>query len=527
MSCQRGKCVAGALILLLCASAIMSLAAAVRAEPAEVRSDLPDLAESVAWASAASIGENIYVIGGTKAHSAGVGPTLDIVQIYNVNTGVTTFGEQMPKGVGAAACGVGPDGKIYVAGGWNYSDSSYYGRVQVYDPVLDSWTQTAGDIPSPIGRSASAMSPDGVLFVFGGGWSTNVTLMYDTSTDEWTYGADQPVFGWDADAVVYSSTAVYVIGGDYEGDLDTVRVYNPVEDSWDTAASLPYAVIFSDSILARNGYIYVLGGADSSYTGDGSPYSSVLRYSVADDEWATAGASLGSGRDHLQVVMDAYGRTVAVGGYDGFAAVANVEAFNMIEVTGEGIIQISSPQDGDIVSGIVAVEVELVNNWGSWYSVLDLFIDGQLYESRTAGDSTTFLWDTSGLEDGSTHTLMARAFQFDGEVSEDSVMVTVSSLTPEERITAIEQEISVLQAQLDALNASQAEKMAALNEAIAALEQQLDELGVDVSDTNDQVSSIEDDTSSASMLIMVNMILVIIVLVLVVLMFLMGRKKAA
>jgi N-acetylneuraminic acid mutarotase len=488
---------------------------------------MPDLAVSVAWASVACIGENIYVMGGTKAHSVGLGATLDVVQIYNVNTGVTTFGEEMPKGVGAAACGVAPDGKIYVAGGWNYSDSSYYQRVQVYDPVLDSWSLTDGDVPSPIGRSASAMSPDGTLFVFGGGWSPNVTLMYDTSIDEWTYGDDQPVSGLDGDAVVYSPTAVYVIGGSYGGATDVVRVYNPAEDTWDTAASLPDAVTFSASTIARNGYIYVLGGAGTSSTSDVSPFSSVLRYSVADDEWALAGASLSSGRDHLQVVTDAYGRTVAVGGYDGFAPVAYVEAFNMIEVTGEDIIQISSPQDGDIVSGIVAVEVELVNNWGSWYAALDLLVDGQLYESRTAGDSTTFLWDTSGLEDGSTHTLMARAFRFDGMVSEDSVTVTVSSMSPEEMIAAIELEIAALQAQLDALNASQAEKIAALNDAISALKQQLDELGVDVSDTNDQVSSIEDDTGLSSMLTMVNMILLIVVLALVALVFMMGRKKAA
>jgi len=195
MSHLGTKIVAGAFTLLLCASALLSLAAVTRAEPVEMRFDLSPVTVAASWSAVASVGDNIYVIGGCQGNVVDVPPTLDLVQIYDVKTGDTSIGAPMPKGVCGAAFGTGPDGKVYVAGGWNASDSSYYQKVQIYDPTLNSWTEAAGTVPEPIGRSASAMSADGNLYVFGGGWTSNVTLMYNTQTDVWLYGADQPVYG--------------------------------------------------------------------------------------------------------------------------------------------------------------------------------------------------------------------------------------------------------------------------------------------------------------------------------------------
>lgn len=555
MSYLRTRLVACAFALLLCASTVLSLATVTRAEPAELRSDLPPLAVAVSWPSVANVGENVYVIGGCQASSVGLGITFDTVQIYNIKTGVTTFGQDMPKGVGAAASGTGPDGKIYVAGGWNYSDSSYYQRVQIYDPVLDSWTEAAGDIPEPIGRSASTMASDGTLYVFGGGWSSNVTMMYNIRTDVWRYGTDQPVLGYDGDAVAYSSTAVYLMGGVYGGATSNVRVYNPIADTWGTAASLLSAEAYGCAVLAKNGFIYLFGGATTSSTSDPSPMSSVMRYSVADDEWVYADATLSAGRDHMSVVLDTYGRAVVAGGYTGSAAVPNVEAFLTLDIVGENMIQISSPREGSIVSGIVEVQVEMVNGWGSGFLSLELFVDGTLHESRTYAVVTTFLWDTTALADGSSHTLMARGYNWDGSVSEASVTVTVSSMSVEERIAAIEQELADVQSQLlsledqlevqdanltalkaqstalqaqltalatalSAMDSSQTDAIADLNATLADLQTQLDSL----SDRLDSVGTTADSSNTWGM---VNMVLVIIVIVLLALMFAMSRKGKA
>jgi N-acetylneuraminic acid mutarotase/uncharacterized coiled-coil protein SlyX len=507
------------------------------AEPFEYRLSLPPLAVAVSWAAATSVGDSIYVIGGCVGDVVDDGPTLSSVQIYDVDTGDVTFGTRMPKGVSGAAFGAGPDGKIYVAGGWNVSDGDYYQRVQIYDPALDSWTEAVGDVPSPIGRSASAMSPDGMLYVFGGGWTSNVTLIYDTQTDVWRNGTDLPSWGLDADAVVVSPTQVFLIG---DGSSD-VRVYNPVADEWSSVASLPISLGWASAVLGRNGDIFVFGGSSSSYS-DPAPLSSVLRYSVLDDVWEYSDSTLSSGRTSSCAVLDYYGRAVVLGGYDGSSVVANVEAFVTSEITGEYLIQISSPQHGSIVSGVVEVQVDPINSWGSGFPAVDLFVDGVLYESRSHSYGTTFLWNTTGLPDGSTHTLMARGYNWDGSVVEDSVTVTVWSVSVEERMAAMEQQISLLQIDLDSLTASVGAMQTdidALQSQLSSLQTQLnalkanqttqgaklDQLQTQLNEMQDSLDKVKTTSNSGSMWGMVNLVLLIVVIALLAMMFMMSRKK--
>jgi hypothetical protein len=538
---------------------LLSFAPVTAAEPVEYRLDLPPLAVAVSWAVVASIGDSIYVVGGCVGNVVDVSPTLSSVQIYDVDTGDVTFGTSMPKGVSGAAYGAGPDGKIYVAGGWNATDLGYYQRVQIYDVALDSWTEAVGDIPAPIGRSASAMAPDGMLYVFGGGWTSNVTLIYNTQTDVWRYGADLPAWGLDADAVVVSPTQVFLIG---DGG-PSVQVYNPVADEWSSVASLPTDLGWASAVLGRNGDIFVFGGSSSGYS-DPAPLSSVLRYSVLDDVWEYSDSSLSSGRTSSCAVLDAYGRAVVVGGYSGSSVVANVEAFLTSEVTGEYQIQISSPQDGSVVSGVVEVRVDAINSWGSGFVGVDLFVDGALFEARTYSFSTTFLWNTTGLLDGSIHTLMARGYNWDGTVVEDSVTVIVSSMSVEQQIAALQMGVDILQLQINALGMALAEANAALFENLTAINAQMDylfsqlavlqaaltqigtglqtmgaaqqaamddlnatlvDLQGQLDDFQEQIDRVENKADTAGTYGMVTMVLVILIIVLLVVMLIMARKK--
>lgn len=529
----------------MCASALLSFAAVTAADPVEVRFNLPAVAVANSWAAAASIGDNIYVIGGSQGNVVDVPPTLSIVQIYDVTTGDTTVGAPMWKGVSGAGYGAGPDGKVYIAGGWNASDTDYYQKVQIYNPALDNWSLAAGSIPAPIGRSASAMSPDGILYVFGGGFTSNVTMIYNTTSDVWSYGQDQPVLGYDARAVWYNSTAIFVFGGS-SGTHDAARIYNPVANSWGIGTPSPIINAYGSAVLARNGYIYIFGGSSTGSYADPNPVNSVLRYSPVDDTWEFSAATLSSGRDSATAVMDTYGRAVVIGGYNGAAAVANVEAFTTSELVGLNQIQISSPSDGSIVSGVVDVQVQKVNGGASTFVQVDLYVDGALFESRFLTASTTFLWNTSGLTDGSVHNLMARGYNSDGTVVDASVTVTVSSLSVEEELaammtqlaslqaqlnipdanlTALAMQAAILQAKLDgiiaglgAAGASSAVMWEQLNVTFAALQTQLD-------DFQTQIDRVENKADNAGMYSIVNLVLVIVVIILAILMLMMMRKK--
>jgi len=526
---------AGVFALLMCMTALLSIPMALGAEPAEVHFTSPAVAVAVAWPAVATVGDNVFVIGGSVGHSPGVANTLDLVQIYNVKTGETTYGARMPTGVGAAACGLGPDGKIYVAGGWNYSASTYNLKVQIYDPALNTWTQASGTIPGPVGRSAYAMAPDGNLYVFGNGWVTNSTLIYNSQTNSWRYGADQPISGYDASAVVYNSTAVYVIGGVYGGASAAVHIYNPVANTWSTAGSLLNPEAYGCSVLARNGFIYEFGGSSSTSTNYATPYSSVERYNVALDEWEYAGASLNSGSMHAGVVLDTYGRVLVVGGWDGSAVVSTVEGLVTSSIVGLSIMEISSPQAGSVVSGITPVQVGMVNGYGGGFYAIDFFVDGVLKESRLWAASATFLWNTSGLTDGSMHTLMARGYNPDGTVSEASVAVTVSAQSVDQKISALELQVSLLQTKLNSLNSS----VVAIQSDIDALQAQLnllktnqttqttqlDQLQTQLDNMQSQLNKVKTSSDNGIMFGIVSIVLMVIVLALLAMMFMASRKK--
>lgn len=544
MDYRRTRVVAIVFALLMSMTALLSLPMAMGAEPAETQFSLPPIAVATVWPAVGTVGDNVYVIGGSVSHSPGISNTLDSVQIYNIATGETTFGASMPTGVGCAAYGVGPDGKIYVAGGWNNSAATYNLKVQIYDPALNTWTQASGTIPGPVGRGAYAMAPDGNLYVFGNGWVTNSTLIYNTQTNVWRYGADQPVSGYDGSAVVQSPRSVYVIGGIYGGASAAVHVYNPIANTWSTAGSLLNPEVFGSAVLARNGYMYVIGGSPSTATNYASPYSSVERYNPAADEWEYAGTSLSSGRMNAGVVLDTYGRVLVVGGWSGSAAVKTVEGFVTSSIVGLNVMEISSPQDGSVVSGIVPVQVGIVNGYGGGFAAIDFFVDGALRESRMWGTSATFLWDTSALADGSLHTLMARGYNNDGTVSEASVVVTVSAQSVEQKITSLEQQVSLLQASLNSLNSSVGAAQSdidALQTQLSSLQGQLnslktnqstqsstlDQIQTQLNEMKDQLDKVKTTSNSGSMWGMVNLALIIVVIVLLGLMLMMGRKSKA
>jgi N-acetylneuraminic acid mutarotase/uncharacterized coiled-coil protein SlyX len=524
------------LALLLSVSMLLSLAAVTGAEPAEARVNLPPIAVPASWASGVIIGDNAYVIGGSQDYIVDVPPTLSSVQIYSIATGETSIGAAMPKGVTGAAYGVGVDGRIYIAGGWNASDGSYYQKVQIYDPVGDSWTLATGSIPEPIGRSASAMSADGTLYVFGGGWTSNVTLKYNTSSNVWKYGAQQPVFGLDGRAVAYNDTAVIVFGGSYGGSSSGVRIYNPVANTWSLGTPSPITEAYAAPVLASNGYIYLFGGTAGS-AGDPNPVPTVMRYSPSDDVWEVSNAVLSSGRDSMVAVfmqMPGYGKAVVLGGFDGSVAVSTVDSFVISEIAGVDLIEISSPQDGSIVSGVVPVHVEKVNGMTDFVQI-DLFVDGVLHETRTAAMSVTFLWDTSGLADGSSHTLMARGYNLDGTVSETSVVVTVSAQSIDQKMSALELQVSLLQTKLNSLNSS----VEAMQSDIDALQAQLnilkanqttqstklDQLQTQLDNMQSQLNKVKTSSDNGSMFGIVGIVLMIVVLALVAMMFMASRKK--
>lgn len=203
------------------------------------------------------IGDNIYVFGGSTLISGGwFSNSLNTTMIYNVSTGVTTYGANMPNGVVAQSCVKAANGSIRVIGGYNHSSASYLRIVQIYNPATNSWSKNANLAPVTLCLSAAVLGTDGRVYIFGGGWTENTMIIYNPAADSWAYGADVPYRTWGSSAVTYSSTEILPIGGANVilGDVtDEVAVYNPVADSWRFVSSMNIAKGYSHAVLARNG----------------------------------------------------------------------------------------------------------------------------------------------------------------------------------------------------------------------------------------------------------------------------------
>jgi N-acetylneuraminic acid mutarotase len=139
----------------------------------------------------------------------------------------------------------------------------------VYFPSNDSWT-TKAPIPTPVRSYASAVV-DKKIYILGGSDPSlnimyNLTQIYDTETDTWSYGASIPtnliLAAAGATTGEMASTRIYVLGGCTSLDYEAVNlnyVYDPVEDVWSMGTSMP-TPRYSLGVAVMNDTLYAIGG---------------------------------------------------------------------------------------------------------------------------------------------------------------------------------------------------------------------------------------------------------------------------
>jgi len=548
-SCESvNKVVATLIVLIMSLATAWALVPSASAEPYENSTLIGDLTAPRAGATTGiGLDGRVYVFGGGIDFGFA---SVDTVMIFDPETGETTYGTPMPTGSLVSGIVRAANGSFILIGGYS-SSLGALANVQIYDPVADSWSAGAL-MPKNLFWLDACMGADSMVYVLGGKESGNSTLIYNPTTNTWRYGADMTTPRWGTKSALLSNGSIMVMGGmDYGGAYDLVEFYTPSTNSWSAGVNMISPRAYGGAVLARNGFVYYFGGQSSWGISDSSVYGDAERLElVGGESWESiSGYQLAS----FGMVLDSYGRAILLGGWNGANVLTSVRMYVFADISSPYQIVITNPEDGSIVSGVLTVQAEVVN-WmggGLWAPLMgiDLFIDDVLYESQAGGWFGSFVWNTSSLVDGSEHTLMVRGYHWDGKVVEDSVTVTVSTLSVEEKLAAlglqladVQTQLADLQAQLDVqdtnLTALRAQA-AALQAQITALQAQL--VAMDSSQTStfsatladmqeqlnalqDQLDKVKTTSDSGSMWGMVNMILVIIVIVLLALMFVMGRK---
>jgi N-acetylneuraminic acid mutarotase len=259
------------------------------------------------------IGQTLYVVG------EGGSATL----AYDLSTGVwRSTGLAARPFVGNHHAAEVYGGQLYLFGGLSGNSE---GKVQIYDPVLNTWT-LGTPMPFAAGSSSSAVI-NGEVYVAGGivnGDTTNQVAMYDPPSDTWTMRAPMPQ-GRNHTASATDGAQLYVFGGRVgpnavANGFDTVEIYDPGSNAWrssdsdSTLAPLPQARGGMGKAVYYNGEFYVLGGETLNGSG-ATPANVYNRVDIYDPvaNWWRLGAVMPTGRHGIFPLL-ADGRIYVAGG---------------------------------------------------------------------------------------------------------------------------------------------------------------------------------------------------------------------
>jgi N-acetylneuraminic acid mutarotase len=299
----------------------------------------------------AVVNGKIYAIGGFNGNSP-----LSVNEQYTPALNEWTAVSPMPTARSGFAVAV-YDNKIYCIGGTIGTlsgNSDFVGNNEVYDPGTDTW-QTEASMPTPR-ADLTASVVDGKIYLIGGMEysstspyyvETNITEVYDPSSNTWSTGASMPLssYGY-ASAVVDGK--IFVIGGSKSAGtagtgafVDSNQVYDPASNSWGLGASLPVDATFAAG-AATTGFmapsmLYCIGGFNTN------SFTNIVQvYNEVNNSW-TVGASMPTARAYLGVVSvdDVF---YAIGGFDGTNWLNTVEQYTPMGYgTSPPMIQINSP----------------------------------------------------------------------------------------------------------------------------------------------------------------------------------------
>ncbi len=243
-----------------------------------------------------------------------------------VNSGSWELLEPVPVPIVLSA-GVSANGKFYLIGGTTTGPQKI-SSVYVYNPDADSWSKET-DLPYAADAITAAEYENKIYALSGYGqignvyYHLNLNSCFDINNNVWTYKTNIPSPPRHGAVSVTLNDAIYLIGGNYNSDLNIVDVYSPQKDSWRSGTqmnirrSAPAAAVY-------DGKIYVFGGF---YQPTGS-LSSMEIYDPATNSWSFGAemptAKFGARAECVYGIIYLFGGA----GYHENTYLPSVEAYN-------------------------------------------------------------------------------------------------------------------------------------------------------------------------------------------------------
>ena len=295
------------------------------------------LGQQVHGASAVLLGDGqVFYAGGVDV--CGTTPCITAASfLYDPNSDTWATTTPMSTKRLAASATVLRNGKVLVVGGYNQDVSfgeQYLASAELYDPTTRQWS-SAGNMTYSRAGQWSVLLKDGRVLVLGGesaptigstgkGYSgcgvqcpqfVATPEIYDPATNRWSTAAPIPN-AYQQFTVTVLPTGKVLLAGAYEGATSTGAystnlLYDPVANSWSTAAAMITPRIGQVVVLLPTGNVLVEGGETATV----GFIQSAEEYNPFTNAW-TATASVGTNRAHTDgtAVVLADGRVMVNGG---------------------------------------------------------------------------------------------------------------------------------------------------------------------------------------------------------------------
>jgi N-acetylneuraminic acid mutarotase len=216
-------------------------------------------------------------------------------------------------------------GLVVAAGGEDPLTNLPLASAELYDPSANSWSSAGSMATARTGHTANLLT-NGKVLVAGG---TNAEAyieappttiasaeLYDPVANSWASAASMSLARTDHTATLLSNGQVLVAGGAISsgsGYAASAELYNPVANTWSSAGSMATGRFGHTATLLPNGMVLVAGGVTGTATEDGPPIASAELYDPTANTWSAA-ASMANARVNFTATLLPNGNVLVAGG---------------------------------------------------------------------------------------------------------------------------------------------------------------------------------------------------------------------
>ncbi|MHC1680298.1 MAG: kelch repeat-containing protein [Methanomassiliicoccales archaeon] len=212
-------------------------------------------------------------------------------------------------------CAELPDGRFFVAFGYDSTDAVRRNDAGILDPDGWSWTSLT-DAPTAL-ESPTGVYLDGKVFVFGGinsGGYQDSVLIYTLATDTWSTSQDLPYEGTFMRSVAIDDENILLVGSD--SSEDECYLFNIDTEVFTQVGSMPEGR-GGGGLAKMGGTVYYFGGWYAGLIRD-----DIFAYDIAADNWTAVG-KLPEPRTGMSAVAADNGLIYLFGGGAGIVWISN------------------------------------------------------------------------------------------------------------------------------------------------------------------------------------------------------------